>query len=68
MCRNIMVQHCPRPHIPIAPASVELCLKLTQNEPNDPKGSEKTNQHYDNVRGDVLRPPFDTTPAAVKIK
>ena len=38
-------------------------FKLTQNEPND-----KYFLHYDDVRGDVLRPPHGTTPAAVKIK
>ena len=31
------------------------------------QGTRKYNPHYDDVRGDVFRPPRSTTPAAVKI-
>ena len=36
--------------------------------PMFPKDQKIYNLHYDGVRGDVLRPPHGTTPAAVKIK
>ena len=55
-----MVQHCPRP-------LRNSIFKLTQNKPNDPKGPEKIyNLHYNDVQGDVLRPPHGTTPPAEK--
>ena len=33
-----------------------------------PKDQKIYNLYYDDVRGDVLRPPHGTTPAAMKIK
>ena len=33
-----------------------------------PKDQKIYNLHYDDVRGDVLRPPYGTNPAAVNIK
>ena len=35
--------------------------------PMIPKDQKIYNLHHDDVRGDVLRPPHGTTPAAVKI-
>ena len=58
-----MVQHFPRP---LARLQRKYIFRLTQNEPSDPKGPED-NLHYDDVLGDVLRPPQGTTRAAVKI-
>ena len=67
MCRNVMVEHCPRPH-PQHRLRRNSIFKLTQNEPSDPKGPENNNLHYDDVPGDVLRPPHSTTLATGKIK
>ena len=33
-----------------------------------PKDQKIYNLHYDDVRGDILRPPHGSTPAAVKMK
>ena len=38
-------------------SGTQFIFKLTQNEDNDPKGPKIYNVHYDDVRGDVLRPP-----------
>ena len=51
MCSTEMMQNCQRS---LAPALAELFFKLTEDEPNDPKGPENIyNLHYDDGRGDV---------------
>ena len=66
MCSYLMVQYCPRP---LATLQRKSIFKLTENEPNDPKGPENIyNLHFDDVRGDIIQPPHGITPAAVKIK
>ena len=65
MCRNVIVQHCPRA---LAPASAEPYFQTDSDESNDPKGPEIYNLHKDDTRGVVLQPPHGTKPAAVKIK
>ena len=47
MCRNVMVQHCPRP---LAPASAGLYF---QTDSEDKPGPEIYNLLNDDVRGDV---------------
>ena len=45
--------------------NIKFILK-SQNIPTDLKGPKvKYNLHYGDVRGDILRPPHDKTPASV---
>ena len=57
ICSNELVQHCPRP---LAPASAELYFQTDSEWAQWSQRTIKYDMHYNDVRGDVLRPSHGT--------
>ena len=66
MCSNVILQHSPG-H-PSKGCSGTQLSNLLRMSPIIPKDQKIYNLRYDDIRGDVFRPPHGTIPAAVKIK
>ena len=49
-CSNVMVKHCPLPPLPLPPPPQSTGSEVLKNQ-------KIYNLHYDDVRGDILRPP-----------